>query len=157
MKKFHFPLEALLRLRKRKEDAVKRELADKNRQIMQAQSELRETEQRLKELQAQQKLERGATTDILSLRQSVAYRHTLKSDLLTKGNALIALRQELDGIRRKLVQATKDKRALEIVREKRMAEWRAEYNAEEQEFIDDVSQKEYIRKKKQQADISSAG
>lgn len=158
MKRFKFPLEVLLRLRKRKEDVIKRELADKNRQILQAQGEITELERKLRELQQMQKQERAASgTDILSLRHSVAYRHKLKTDLLQKGNELIALRHALEAIRRRLVQATKEKRALEIVREKRFAEWRSEYNAEQQEFIDDISQKQYIQKKRQQADHSAAG
>jgi flagellar FliJ protein len=148
MKRFKFSLEALLRLRLRAEETVKRELAAKNRQIIQAQGELKEIEHRHKELQKDQKAQRSQVADILSLRAAVAFRHKLLLDMQLKGQEIARSRRDLEAIRRKLVQATKERRAIEIVKENRFAEWREEYQAQEREFIDDVSQKAYIRKQK---------
>ena len=72
MKRFEFSLEALLEKRKREEEAVKLELADKNREVVQAQNELIEFERELKELQERQKRQRENVTDVQPLKWSVS-------------------------------------------------------------------------------------
>jgi flagellar export protein FliJ len=58
------------------------------------------------------------------------------------------LQNEAEVKRRDLVKATQQVRALELLRERRFAQWRLEYRREEQGFIDDVSGQAYIRRKK---------
>ena len=86
------------------------------------------------------------------LRASVAYRHKLKQDILKKGRQIDDLKADAVKIRKKLVEATKARRALEIIRERRFAEWKEEYKAQEQGFIDDISQQGFIRKSHSAAD-----
>jgi flagellar export protein FliJ len=45
-----------------------------------------------------------------------------------------------------LTEAKKECKALEILKDKKLLEWKREYKLEEQEFSDDVSQKGFIRK-----------
>ena len=52
MKRFRFQLQALLDIRKRSEDAVKQELAKKNRQILEASEELEQIRRELTKLQS---------------------------------------------------------------------------------------------------------
>jgi flagellar FliJ protein len=148
MKRFKFSLQVLLRLRKRKEEQVKRELAAKQRQLFKVQEALKQTGERLNNLQAEQKEERSRVADILALRQGVLYRHSLLAEMRQKTREIAALRLEAESIRQRLVKATQEKRSLEMVHDKRFDEWHSEYLAREQEFIDDVSQKVFIRKQK---------
>ncbi|HAJ79834.1 MAG TPA: hypothetical protein DCO75_08685 [Fibrobacteres bacterium] len=55
-----------------------------------------------------------------------------------------------------LTEAKKESRALEILKEKKYLQWKLEGKREEQEFVDDISQKEYIRKGKT-AQVDSFG
>ena len=80
------------------------------------------------------------------MRQTVVYRSKLKIDLVNKGNKIQQLRREAEAIQKRLTQATKERRAIEIIGEHRFADWKREYLRQEQNFNDDVSQQGYIRK-----------
>jgi flagellar FliJ protein len=148
MKRFEFPLEALLEKRKREEEAVKLELAEKNKEILAAQNELQTIEGELKGLQEEEKKRREQVKDVLPLKMSVSYRNKLKLDMLKKGEDIHTLQMERGDIRKKLVKATQRKRALELLRENRYQEWLKENKRLEQVFLDDVSQQGFIRKKR---------
>ncbi|NLG19499.1 MAG: flagellar export protein FliJ [Fibrobacter sp.] len=146
MKKFRFQLDTLLELRKRKEEKIKLHLAEKNRQVMEAQIEINRIHDELKELQSSEKHRRGTNESITMLRYSVSYRFKLREDLLKAGQKMEDLRAEAVKVRKTLVTATKDRRAIEIVKERRLQEWKKENRTKEQGFIDDVSQQGFIRK-----------
>lgn len=146
MKKFRFNLETLLELRTRKEDTVKRELAEKNRLISEAQAQTNRIHVELKYLQSSEKSTRMHTDNIMTLRYSVAYRHKLKQDLLNNGRKIDDLKADVFKIQKLLVEATKERRAIEIIKERRLQEWKKEVRSEERNFVDDVSQQGYIRK-----------
>jgi len=157
MQRFRFSLETLLELRRRKEDAVKLELARKQGEVGTAREELDALARELDTLQREEKESRRKMSgDVVLMRHAVAYRHKLKLDMLAKGRQIDELKAEAERIRKRLVKATQEVRALELLRERRFAEWRKEYRAEEQGFIDDVSQQGYIRKKKNVASRSPA-
>lgn len=146
MKKFRFRLDTLLNIRKRKEDEIKLRLAEKNRQYIEAQRKVNSIHDQLKELQSSEKERRGSNESIMMLRHSVSYRFKLKEDLLQAGKKVDEIRGEIARVRKTLVTATRDRRAIELVKERRLAEWKKEYRTEEQSFIDDVSQQGFIRK-----------
>jgi flagellar export protein FliJ len=146
MKKFTFTLDPLLEVRKRKEDAVKLEYGKKNREIIKSNLEMQDLHDELKTLQSDEKERRKNKPDVQSMRQTVVYRNKLKIDLVSKGNKIQLLRREAEAIQKRLTQATKERRAIEIIGEHRFAEWKHEYLRQEQNFNDDVSQQGYIRK-----------
>jgi len=148
MQRFRFTLETLLNLRRRKEEEAKLALAAKSAEVKKARQELADIGRQLKELQDQQKQERMKGCNVDSMRRGVAYRHKLKLDMLAKGNQIERLQQEAEAKRKDLVKATQKVRSLELLRERRYAEWRREFAREEQGFIDDVSGQGYIRRKK---------
>ena len=148
MKRFEFPLEALLEKMKREEEAVKLELAGKNKEITVAQGELLDLERELKNLQEEQKKHRGNVTDVQPLKWSVSYRNKLKMDMLKKGEGIHTLQVNRVDIRKKLVKATQKKRAIELLRENRYQEWVKENKHSQQVFLDDVSQQGFIHKKR---------
>jgi flagellar FliJ protein len=146
MKRFEFKLESLLELRKRKEDEVKQLLGRKNQEILAARKELTSLKTALDDLQSSEKKKRKEVTSVVELRYSVAYRFKLKKDILEKCRTLDGLAAQAGEIRRQLVAAKQQRRAIEIVRERQFEAWRKAYRAQEQRFIDDVSQQGFIRK-----------
>lgn len=146
MKRFKFSLDPLLEVRKRKEDAVKLEVGAKNREMMKTVSEMQDIHTDLTNLQADEKERRARNPDVVAMRHSVAYRSKLKSDLMSKGNQLDVLRMEAAGIKKKLIAATKDRRAIEIIGEHRLETWKRDFQREEQNASDDVSQQGFLRK-----------
>lgn len=151
MKRYHFRLETLLELRKRREDEIKLQLGKKNREMLAARKELAATSDALKSLQASEKKTRATAKSALVLRYSVTYRYKLKEDIVKKSRLIDELGAQAEGIRKKLVRATQQRRAIEIVRERQLAEWKKEYSSQERKFVDDISQQAYIRKASLQA------
>ncbi len=152
MKNFVFRLEALLDVKKRKEEEVKLLLAEVNRQAEQVRAEINRIQGMLKEFQVSEKLNRKAGESIASMRSSVAYRHSLKLDLLREGRKLDEILQETHKIHQELVVASQERRAVEIIKEKRYADWKRKNSILEQGFIDEISQQGYIRARAAEAD-----
>jgi flagellar FliJ protein len=147
MKKFKFPLQALLDMKLHKEDEIKRRLAKKNLEAEETRRSIEEIQGKLKQFQADEKEKRSGGEDIVSLRTSVSYRHDIKRELLNAGRKLDSIMVAVYAVNQELIKASQERRAVEIIKEKRFAEWKKQNNAIEQKFIDDLSQQGYIREK----------
>lgn len=153
MKKFHFTLETLLELRIRREDELKALLGKKHAEVSVCAGEADELSAQIKAMQADQRAERSAATtvDLLSMRSSVSWRNKLKGDLLKKAQEIQELQADAEYIRMRLLHATQARKALEILRDKRKAEWRDEYRRKELAFNDEVSTQGFMRKRMEKA------
>lgn len=145
MKRFKFRLEVLLDLRLRREEKVKLELAEQNKEILKQQDILNELHRELKHLQSDELKRRQEQDSILLLSTSVSYRFKLKKDMLGVGSKMDEIQENIHRIRKKLISATKDRKAVEILRERQKSEWLKKYRTQEQSFIDDIAQKNHIR------------
>lgn len=145
MKRFVFRLKTLLELRIRREEQIMLRLADKHRSVAEKQQELATLHNELKELQVSQRSTRAVADSVVELRYSVAYRFHLKRKMLTAGRAIDDMLAEASFIQKELVIATQKRRAIELVKENKKNEWKKEQRLEEQQFIDDIAQKGYIR------------
>jgi flagellar FliJ protein len=148
MRRFHFKLGVVLDLKKRAEDEVKKDIARKNGEILVSRKERGELAGRLEAFFVQEKKQRQSVLDLLSLRLSIVYRGQIQKEIAQADKRIESLTAELGQLRVKLAQARKECRVLEILREKKLALWKKEYKKEEQVFIDDVSQKGYIRRQR---------
>jgi flagellar FliJ protein len=145
MKRFRFRLEVLLDIRMRREEKVKLELAEQNKEILRQQDTLNELHEELKNLQSDELKRRQEQDSILLMNSSVAYRFKLKKEMLAVGRKMDEIQQNIYRIRKKLISATKDRKAVEILQERQKGEWLKKYRTQEQSFIDDIAQKNYIR------------
>lgn len=141
MKRFRFRLDVLLDIRKRREEKIKLELAMQNREIITYQEKLNGLHEELKKLQSDELMRRQSEDSIQFLNQSVAYRYVLKNEMLKTGSKMDEIQETIFRIRKKLVSATKDRKAVEILKERQKSEWLKKYRTLEQGFIDDISQK----------------
>lgn len=145
MKRFRFRLEVLLDIRMRREEKVKLELAEQNKEILKQQDELNELHRELKNLQSDELKRRQEQDSVLLLNTSVAYRFQLKKEMLAVGSKMDKIQENIYRIRKKLISATKDRKAVEILKERQKSEWLKKYRTQEQSFIDDIAQKNHIR------------
>ncbi len=149
MKKFSFPLEALLQQRLRDEDLVKRDLADANSLIYSLQQELSDSEIQLKELQKSQlEARRNGTANNTVLRYSITYRNKIKIDMVRKGNEIQDAVGKASQIQNRLIEAVQRRKTVEILKEKKHEEWLEEIKKHEQKFLDDLAQQGYIRSRR---------
>jgi len=145
-KRFVFRLEALLTVKKNKEEEIKQRLAQKNREAEDVRREIEATQNQLKAFQSETKETRkSGDGNVIAMRQSVAYRNQLKLDLLKAGQRLDDVMIAAYGINQELIKAAQERRAVEIIKEKRYEEWKRENAVAEQKFIDDLSQQRFIR------------
>jgi flagellar FliJ protein len=146
MKRFTFSLETALEVRRRAEETVQLELAAKLRELREARSAIADVSNQLADMQRDALEQRRGRADIVAFRQVVSYRHALKSAMLAKGREIERLQGEEREIRARLVEAIRQRRAIEAVREKRYQQWRKEYQTEERVVTDEVSQNVFIRR-----------
>jgi len=57
-------------------------------------------------------------------------------------------------IHKQLILAAKDRRAIELIKERQIKQWKKEYRLNEQGIIDDISQQGFIRKSKSESNKS---
>lgn len=147
MNRFRFRLEVLLDLRKKKEEKIKLALAEKNNQILSAEKQVTELHDALKTLQESEKTSRSEHLDPVLLRYSISYRYVLKKKLTDAIRGVDDLKAEAFRIQKELVVATQKRKAVEIVKERRLGEWKRKNHIVEQNFNDDISQQAFIRNK----------
>ena len=147
MNRFRFRLEVLLDLRKKKEEKIKLALAEKNNQILNAGKQVTELHDALKALQENEKISRSEHLDPVMLRYSISYRYVLKKKLTDAIRQADDLKADAFRIQKELVIATQKRKAVEIVKEKRLIEWKRKNHIVEQNFNDDISQQSFIRNK----------
>jgi flagellar protein FliJ len=147
MKRFSFRLQTLLDLKKRKEEEIKLALAEKNGKIVKAFRRMEEHRLELARFQITEKKQRMSVPSAQYLRLSVTYRFKLQHDIMSDQSLIMKLRKEAQEIMLALTEAKKECRALEILKEKKYAQWKLDGKREEQEFIDDISQKGHVRKR----------
>lgn len=154
MKKFRFALQPVLSLRERKEEQIKLQYAAKIGQIVETQKTREGIIRELKNLQESEKQNRADAKNITMLRYSVAYRFKLKNDLLTISKKIDDMNAEAFEIHKQLILAAKDRRAIELIKERQIKQWKKEYRLNEQGIIDDISQQGFIRKSKSESNKS---
>jgi flagellar export protein FliJ len=137
----------LLDLRKKKEEKIKLALAEKNNQILSAGKQVTELHDALKGLQESEKTSRSEHLDPVLLRYSISYRYVLKKKLTDAIRRVDDLKAEAFRIQKELVVATQKRKAVEIVKEKRLMEWKKHNHIIEQNFNDDISQQAFMRNK----------
>jgi flagellar FliJ protein len=146
MKRFAFRLQTLLDMKKRREEDLKRSLALKNGLIIRAVQRLGQGREALSNFQDRERENRLAAPTAQALRLSITYRYKLQRDIADSEREMTSLRREAQGVIQSLTEAKKESRALEILKEKKLLRWKRDNKREEQETLDDITQKEYIRK-----------
>jgi flagellar FliJ protein len=146
VKRFRFRLQTLLDIKIRTEDRIKRKLAEENSRVMAASRNMAELLGQLKQFQTDEKRQRLKSVTAGGLRASINYRFKLQSDIAGKNKQILDLKQSVQSMVGMLMEAKKETKALEILRDKKLAEWKHDNKLREQEFTDDVSQKGFIKK-----------
>ncbi len=136
---FRFRLERLLDLRRAKEGAAQRALADARRAV---EEEGRRLAELLAEEEEGRRTSRGLRQGVLDLgvlRLQEGYRNAVERRIRASRERLVELgKVELER-RQALTEAMKAVKVLERVREKRLAEWTRAEDRAERKFLDEVA------------------
>jgi flagellar FliJ protein len=144
MKKFRFTLEPVLDHRERLEDEKQLILAARARDLQAAQDELARLNGDFKLYSAQLRTKHKAlTTD--ELRWYYAHLEYLDRAITMQHVAVSQCRLAVDRARIELVDASKDRKVIEKLKDKRFAEHQTIEAAREQSELDDTNNRRHVR------------
>jgi flagellar export protein FliJ len=139
MPRFRFGLDPLLEMRRREERSCMGEFAKIEQQRASAEHALRHKQAEISAGRDALRAGLVGKLDMTLLRQqaaaSVAVDRVARQTVLQ----LAGLARQSDAARAKLVQASQRRRAVEILRERRLEEWKQEADRKETAFLDDLS------------------
>jgi len=143
MKKFKFRLERVLETKVSEERQKKRELGEKLNQLSYEESVL---DQLLKQIEEHEKSQRHSI-QVSSNAGYLLRQHRWQQELNKKKNEQIRTiarcENDVEKARVALMEATREKRVLEKLKEKQFEEYKKELNAEEQKVLDDIGSRNH--------------
>ena len=144
MPKFRFRLQKVLEVKRHKEEELQRALALTRRTLKKECSTL-ETLQ-IEQHTRFREVERRGTgeIDITEMQLNASYLEGLTQRIVDQQTMIRQLREEEERRRSSLLEASKEKKILEELRDRKYVVFRAEMDQAEQVFLDEIGQHEYI-------------
>ncbi len=130
MKKFEFPLDSALRWRKTIADLRKAEAMNSARAVAAAEA----TVQRLEAARIEAGRQLATQSDGAGLAAFSGYLERSRREILKAQSIVVRARAALEAARKRLIEADRDARLIEKLKERRLAEWRAEADREIEQF-----------------------
>jgi flagellar FliJ protein len=138
MAKFVFRLEPLLKARRRAEETEQRAVAELDRQRMALEDVLRGYQQNISHGKESLRGSLAGTLDMRFLRLEAGSALHLVRKAQQVVLQLAGLGQRLEAARAKLIEATKRRRALELLKERRFEQWKRKLDKAEDAQIDEL-------------------
>ena len=140
MAKFQFPLEGVLEHRRRLEEQRQRELALVQAKMREAQEALRELDATLKASLADVRQNRlVGKLDLGFLAGYRRYTAAVQRKGTQIAQKMVLIQRELDAARAALLEAAKQRKIVEKLREKQLERWKAEADRKQAADLDEVS------------------
>ncbi|MCA9281357.1 MAG: flagellar FliJ family protein [Phycisphaeraceae bacterium] len=142
MAKFRFPLQALLEHRSRIERDHRVLVAQAERARVDAENEVRSRQQSIVSIKDDLREALSPEAGSINLREArLQANASLHATLRTQQSALqlAGAMRRVDGARAALVEAAKERRALELLRDRRFEAWKQRMNKAETNELDDIA------------------
>lgn len=142
--RFRFRLERILNLRQREEDVVRLDLARVNREITQVQMEIERIERELRSTDVSRELERCKDLDPgFVVRRHQGHLTALEGSVREAREEESRLFRERSDVNARLIQARRDRAAVEKLRERALRKHRQESERQERKEMDEVAARLY--------------
>jgi len=139
MKRFEFSLQKVMEVRQTEEKALQRHLADARHNLHVVQEELNALLARLEQqLERKQKMN-GGTMNSARYMLLQNYIQCLQEDIDASNERIMELEKKVEEARLMLLEKTKEKKAIEKLRDNQFEEYRREAKKEEQVFLDEIT------------------
>ena len=146
MARFRFKLEAVLQHRRNLEDVAQRELAKTLRQRMILTDQLRSMQQTITESKRQLGDGLSGRVDLDQIGQFARYSGQVRLRAQAIVVRLAGVEKEIQAARERLMEATRDRKALELLEERQRQAWQAEQDRREAAELDDLAVGAYARR-----------
>lgn len=145
MRRFSFSLEPVLRYRTQAEQQRRRELAEAQQAVLEQQDELQNLVLSEQGQMSEMRLIHGGPLDVPLLLRFQQYLHHLARRIEESVQQLKKRMETREERRLVLVAASKQRRVLERLRERRWQEYQLELGREEQRMLDEIGAGAYVR------------
>jgi len=146
MLRFVFRLQPLLRARRQTEQGKQRAVAELERQRMQIEDNLRNQQEWITQNKRQMSDRLVGQLDLGELRDHAGATLRLMRDAQRMALELAGIYKRVEAARAELLEATKQRRALELLRDNRFAQWRYELEHAESAALDELAVIQAARK-----------
>ena len=143
MNVFRFRLQSILDLRTRKEDGLKKDFSLALEALYAEEERLKALNRDLEAQLAQWDAEANGRTDISDFVMYDQYLAHLKKRILGQIRQIKVQQEKTETVRLDLVEATKDKRVLERLKERHYTDYRNRLDRLEQKFLDEIGTRKY--------------
>lgn len=139
MPKFQFRLDALLKARRRIEQEHQRAVAEVERERLNLEDRLRREQQRIMQGKHELGQRLVGELDVQAMRDQAAasMQHARKAQRLAL--ELAGVYRRLESVRGELIEATRRRRAIELLRDRRFSQWKADIEKAETAALDELT------------------
>ncbi len=152
MAAFKFKLEPVLRHRQMIEDQRQREMARFLRQKLIIETQLRNLQQTVTDDKRAMVDSLVGKVNVRRIRQHGVHSNQMTLRIQMMAVELFKLEQEIDKARAVLLDATKGRKAVELLRNKQLRRWQDERNRQETRQLDEFAMQSYIRSRSDMVD-----
>lgn len=146
MARFKFRYETVLRQRRNVEDQRQRELAQHLRGKMILENQLRQMQQTIRDSKQQMGTGLVGTVDLAGIGRIAQYSAQVRVRGQQIAVQLAQREKQIIEARQRLLEATRQRKALDILRDKHYRRWVAEQNRRETVELDDLTNQRYARR-----------
>lgn len=139
MPRFRFELQPVLDARKRAEDARRLEVAELEAERVSLEDGLRRRQRSIVESRSDARDELVGRVDPDRLRATANASLAVMRDAQRTVLELAGVHRRLEAAQRRLQEASRDRRAIEIVRERRFEDWKQAIDRREQAALDEIA------------------
>jgi len=146
MPKFKFKLQPVLEHRQKKEDIFKKELAEVKKRFESEKLLLEELKQKLFDLQSELREKQKSSFEISDIAAYSSYIDRVEGEIELKIIKLTEIAEDVKKAQKRLLEASKDKKILEKLHERKYEEFQKELERIEQGLIDELATIRHGRK-----------
>ncbi len=154
MRRFRFPLQRLLEIRKHKEDIIKNQMAQAQRRRIEHQQKKQAIVDRYADsIERMKEEEKAKMLSITKFQNYQNYLRYLRKEMEKQDTLIKVIDDEIAMISKKLVEARKDRRVIERLKERALQRYIYELRKEEQDFFDEVGTNRFASEISKQEEI----
>ncbi len=147
MAKFVFKMEQLLNIKKQLEESIKNDLAKAIREIEKQKEILYNLEENRKQYLKRIKSQMLTGISVQKLKEFNTFIGTYENKIIKQKKVLSEVEYTADKIRERLIEVVKERKMLETLREKKLAEFKYSEQKKEELILGEVASYKYIERK----------
>jgi len=151
MARFEFKLEPLLRHRRRLEDQAQRELAKLLRQKMIFEQQLRSMQQTITDDKRTMAASLVGHVDVERIRNHGSHVNQVTLRARQIAARMVGLLRQIDQGRAKLIEAMKQRKAIDLLRQRQFDKWQRDLDRRENAMLDELATQAYARRQRKEA------